>query len=130
MLRTVNLDILSGASIFNYTRLVAGMLDIKDSSVLNGYYCFMDNLYLYSLISDQYIYSFTLSCLTATLVYFTAKDNAEIKQRVLSLFKRASGTCSVATNKIKPCKDFVLKKLKELGADDQEISFLQHNVPL
>lgn len=128
MLSTIDITILSSITIFDFLRALITNLNISNDELIDGYFRYMDNLYLYILISDQYIYRMTLNCMIATLVYFTARNASEIKFLVNSLIKQLFKKEYRQIAKLERHKTFILKKLKELGTKDSEITYLEMEI--
>lgn len=124
LINMIDLSILHSDTVFDLIRSISISLEVTKPEILDDYYRFMDNLYLYTIMSDQYIYNIILNCLTASLVFFTAKNDGLVKQILLSLFKVVMGSEALDLKKLIVYKTFVLKKLKEFGAKDEEIRLL------
>ena len=124
IVKKLDLSILYQNTVFDYVRTLASRLEIDDKTLLDGYYRYVDNVYLYALMSDQYKYEITLSCLIMTLVYFTAKNEQEIVTKGYNLIFSLHHNKREDLKKINDCKSFVLKKLGELGSKAEELDFL------
>lgn len=73
-MKALDLTIFNRSTVFDYVRAIVEKLDIRDGCLVDGYYRYVDNVYLYALMSDQYRYDIALICMTLTLVYFTALE--------------------------------------------------------
>lgn len=87
----------------------------------------MDNIYIYALMSDQYKYDISLTCMVLSLVYFTAKFEATLVEQLYSLIN-INGIGSYNLKQIDDCKTFVMKKLVELGSKNSEIEYLDKQI--
>lgn len=85
----------------------------------------MDDLCLYSLMSDQYTYNTTINCLMGSLIYFTARCDATVLQHIYSTFKLIVDKKDTEVQSLGLHRDFALLKLKELGAKEEEMSMIR-----
>lgn len=128
IMKAIDMSIFYQSTIFDYIRSIVERLDVKSSSLLDGYYRYMDNVYLYVLMTDQYKYDIALTCLILTLIYFTARSNSETIAGIYRLIASTVGTDKKNAQNLDKCKSFVLKKLGELGSKEVEVSFLEKQI--
>ena len=88
----------------------------------------MNNLYIYILTTDQYKYDITVICMILTLTFFTAKIKTDIVQQIYRILVSEKGFNKESIEKLKSCKSFILKKLKELGSKETEVDFLDKEI--
>lgn len=72
-------------TVFDYIQALAVELKICQPELKDGFLRFIDNIYLYILVSDQYKYAITVICMVSSLVFFTAKKETEIVEQVYRL---------------------------------------------
>lgn len=81
-------------------------------------------------MSDQYKYDITMTCELLSLVYFTARSEKVLIQRIYNLIGSTRRMYKDSLAELVECKLFVFKKLSELDSKDEEIAFLDKQIDL
>ena len=127
-MHVLDLAIFYQPPIFDYIRDIAHNLELLKGTLLDGFYRYMDNTYIYILMTDQYKYNVMYVCMVLTLTYFIAKTDKETTRKVYKLIAQIDIVNKNYLKQLESCKVFVLKKLKDLGTKDDEIDFLDKQI--
>lgn len=130
ILKAIDLCVFSQPTIFDFIRSLACRLKVHNPGLLDSYYRYIDNLYLYALMSDQYRHDMGLVCLMFTAVYFTARKEPEILNAVYCTMSRVYGAGNVSIRRTEEVKGFIMKKLGELGTSPEDIANLNAKMDL
>ena len=128
IVQVMDLSIFNQAPVFDFIRAVIDRLEVEQKVLVDGYYRYMDNTYIYILMTDQYKYDIMLVCMVLTLTYFTAKSCDDIARQIYKLIASVNKVDKDYLKKLDNCKAFVLKKLKDLGSKDTEVEFLDKEI--
>lgn len=128
ILSSVDLTVLTSATTYDFVRCLSHRFGIDQIDKLESYYKFMDDLCLYSLMSDQYAINVATNCLMGSLIYFAARNDGSVLERIYSIFKLIVEKRDYEVQNLTTHRDFTLLKLKELGAKDEEISMISKKI--
>lgn len=128
VLKTIDLGAFHKPTIFDFVRSIASELTVKDDNDLDNYYRFMDNIYLYGVMSDHYKYDMSLTCCMFTVVYFSSCSDSDASRQTYSLIASLFGLGSDNIAEIEQAKTFAFKKLKELGTCDHDMETLESKI--
>ena len=129
LLSSIDLTVLSSPSATDFARSLASTIGLSKETCVS-YLPFMDNLTLFCLMSDMYVHDEPTSCLVASIVYFTARQDSKTVDRLAEAFKLVLGSKGGKQNRIQAHKSFVLNSLAELGTSAADIEALRRRVDL
>lgn len=119
---------LNSLTAYDFVRALATKFNLQNTDQLEAYYKFMDDLCLYSLMSDQYAFNSPINCLMGSLIYFTARNDDSTLTQVYLAFKLIVTKKEIKETKLDTHKDFALLKLRELGAKEEELSVIDKRI--
>lgn len=128
LIKTIDLPVLSSLSVTDFTQQFVSHIDIETGSIAENYIQFMDNLSLFGLMIDHYSYNTSINCLIASLVYFTARQDILMMERIRHVFKLVVDANSKEALRLDAHKLFVLRGLKELGTKEEDIEMLKQRI--
>lgn len=115
-------------TIFDLIRTLVRKLEVTDKLLMDSYFRYIDNVYIYVLKTEQYKYNTALYCLILTLIFFTARNDNHTAERIYAIMANTIGNSSEQIENMEACKAFILKKLAALGSKESEISFLNETI--
>lgn len=95
---------------------------------MDNYLGFMDNLYLFCLMSDHYTYITAITCLIASIVFFISKNDSTRVDKSYYFITFIIKNNKAEVNKIELHKDFVCKSLLALGTRSEDIGILRERI--
>lgn len=130
ILSSIDLSVLISATAYDFVRDLSHRFGIQEVDKLESFHKFMDDLCLYSLMSDQYAYNTAINCLMGSLIYFTARNDGSVVDKIYLIFKLIVNKRDNQVQNLSMHKNFSLLKLKELGAKEEEISMISKRMNL
>lgn len=124
VINTIDMSILNRTTAFDLIRSLGDRIQNKDPAAMDGFYRYIDNVYLYTLVRDQSKYDIGLVCFLFAVVYFTAQRKPEIVGNVFHVLGTVYGFAKENVRNMERCRRFIMKKLKELGTTDKEVKAL------
>lgn len=115
-------------TIFDLVRTLVRRLHVTDQLLIDSYYRYVDNVYIYVLKTEQYKHNTALFCLILTLIFFTARNDAYTASRIYAIMASSIGCSRENIENMESCKAFIFKKLAALGSRESEISFLESEI--
>jgi len=128
--KTIDLSVLSSLSIHDFTQQFVSHIDFEDRDIAENFTQFIDNLSLFSFMSDHYSYNTSINCLIASLVYFTARQDNSTIEKIRHVFKLVVDANSKEALRLDAHKQSVLRSLKELGTREEDIEMLSTRVDM
>lgn len=128
IMNILEMSFLYQPTIFDLIRTLVHKLELNDKLLIDSYFRYIDNVYIYVLKTEQYKYNTALYCLILTLIFFTARNDNDTTSRIYSIMATMIGYNSEQIDNMEACKAFILKKLAELGSKESEISFLESQI--
>lgn len=128
LLQRIDISVLSGDNVFDFVRLMYGRFNCKDNTIVDSYFRFIDNVFLYCLMTDEYNYNIILICLLASIAFFIIKKNSCCLRFINLVLKFGIGSKKFSKKDIRAHNNFLLIKLKELDIDNDTICILRKNI--